>query len=180
MELKRIYIEDGIRHFEFVEEDDKQIIQIRGEDPDFGYLALVPRVLFRDTPEKVDESLPGTDEVLTFIGRERVLTASLAIIHYLARVAEVPIHISLEERFRQRILTIFSSAHFFDLDTLERYVFNIIREVDRQLPILQEIEDEEGPDFDPLDHIGEEGVNTIYEEEGTNVLVMDSLGGDPS
>lgn len=181
MELKRIYLKDDARHFEFVEEKETITVRLDRDDRDFGYLALFPQLLLREKAEVIDERMPESDEVLTFIGRERVLVASAVIIQYLANTAEVPLHLVLEERYRQRILTIFSNRFFFNIDSLERQLKNIIDLVDRQIPYIREDDDEEemAETFDPLDHIGEEGV-AIYDGGERPIIEVDSLGGGDS
>lgn len=179
MELKRIYLDDGVRFFEFEEGKERHRVRLHIPDPDFGYLAQTPRKLLRENPRVVDEQLPTEDVVLTFIGRERVLTAASMVIQHLADVAEVPLNLLIEERFRQRILTVFTNTGFMDVDLLEEQLYLILSDVDDQLPVLQETTEVTEEDYDPLDHIGDEGVS-IYSEEDEPVLEMNSLGGEES
>lgn len=182
MELKRIYLNDGVRFFEFEEGKERHHIRLTVPDPDFGYFAQQPSLLLRESPKVVDEKLPEDDVVLTFIGRERVLTVALMVIHHLADVIEVPLQLLLEERFRQKILTVFSSRRFFDIDKLEMQLMNILSDINDQLPVLKETTENENddPTFDPLDHIGEENVSIYSEEEENHVLELNSLSGEES
>lgn len=176
MELKRTSRTDESISFVFNDDKNTLTFVVDNRERTFGYQALEPRRLMVASPHETDKKLPKDDVVLTFIGRERLLLAVSQIIMHLTDAAEVPLHIILEERYKQRILTIFTNTLFFNKDVLEIEVQELLNVIDYQLPGL-EVEDTIEPpeeDIDPLDLIGD-GRVPIYVDEDTKVVEMTGI-----
>ena len=167
MELRHFQTNGKKTSFSFSEDNATHDI-VTPNDLTFGYKAYRPDLLLNTSVVETDDKLPEGDIALTFIGRERSLLAASQILLHIADEAEVPLHIVMEERFKQRILTVFTNTWFTDAETLEGELLHLIREVDAQLPApyKPEFETEDETSFvDPLDQIGVDDALSIYIEE---------------